>query len=192
MHAVINFARKTGDLASLSQTDMRVVALTLTFEREINGLAHLRNEPLPPPTVPAAKAPVQSSRTKEAAHRSPPRETIPTDAQHHEEKKHEEQEEAPGERIGEAKQQQEQQKDKEQQPQERQKEQEEDEGEEDDDEGGWITPDNIQEHLAAGGTFSALEPLQGPLLTFGVLSSMSSARMLSGEQRRVGSEVWGA
>ena len=43
--AVMEFARKTGDLQSLSPTDIRVIALAYTLEREIVGTDHLRTEP---------------------------------------------------------------------------------------------------------------------------------------------------
>ena len=43
--AVAAFARKTGDYRSLSVTDLKVLALAYTFEREMNGVAHLQIEP---------------------------------------------------------------------------------------------------------------------------------------------------
>ena len=47
MKAVMAFARKTGDYASLSAVDMRVIALTYTLEKEIKGsVEHLRTEPV--------------------------------------------------------------------------------------------------------------------------------------------------
>ena len=43
---VSDFARKTGDFYSLSITDIKVIALNYTFERELNkGVSHLRTEP---------------------------------------------------------------------------------------------------------------------------------------------------
>jgi len=45
---VISFAKKTGDYASLSVPDMKVIALTRMFEREHNGENHIRMAPLPP------------------------------------------------------------------------------------------------------------------------------------------------
>ena len=39
------FARKTGDLRSLSTTDIRVVALVYTLEKEFIGTDHIRTEP---------------------------------------------------------------------------------------------------------------------------------------------------
>jgi len=46
IHFVTEFARKTGDLQSLSRVDLRVLALTYMLEYEANGTAHLRSEPL--------------------------------------------------------------------------------------------------------------------------------------------------
>jgi len=42
---VVEFARKTGDLCSLSTTDIRVIALAYTLQRELVGTDHLRTEP---------------------------------------------------------------------------------------------------------------------------------------------------
>lgn len=44
--AVTAFARKTGDLGALSTVDLRVLALTWMLEKQFNGVAHLRTEPL--------------------------------------------------------------------------------------------------------------------------------------------------
>ncbi|KAI8816098.1 Nin one binding Zn-ribbon like-domain-containing protein [Fimicolochytrium jonesii] len=43
--AVVAFSKKTGDFASLSVTDMKVLALTWMLEKEARGTAHLRTEP---------------------------------------------------------------------------------------------------------------------------------------------------
>jgi RNA-binding protein NOB1 len=51
MRAVVAFAKKTGDYAVLSQTDLSVVALTYQYEEEVNGETWIRTEPgqkLPP------------------------------------------------------------------------------------------------------------------------------------------------
>lgn len=45
MRAVAAFARKTGDFASLSLTDLKLIALTYTLEMESTGGAHIRLEP---------------------------------------------------------------------------------------------------------------------------------------------------
>lgn len=43
---MIAFSKKTGDYASLSATDLKVLALTWALEREVNGsVEHLRTEP---------------------------------------------------------------------------------------------------------------------------------------------------
>ncbi|KAI8854565.1 Nin one binding Zn-ribbon like-domain-containing protein, partial [Chytridium lagenaria] len=44
--AVIAFAKKTGDFATLSVADLKVLALTYTLEKEQNGSEHIRIEPL--------------------------------------------------------------------------------------------------------------------------------------------------
>jgi len=43
--AVTEFAKKTGDLRSLSTTDIRLIALVYTLEKEHVGTDHLRTEP---------------------------------------------------------------------------------------------------------------------------------------------------
>lgn len=52
---VTSFARKTGDIAVLSATDIRVLALCLTLELEENGTWRVRDHPgqvlIPPPTT---------------------------------------------------------------------------------------------------------------------------------------------
>ena len=50
IEAVRTFARKTGDLARLSRTDLLLLALTHQLEVEANGASHLRTEPLKVPT----------------------------------------------------------------------------------------------------------------------------------------------
>lgn len=47
LKAVMDFSRKTGDFASLSAVDIRVLALTWTVENEVKGgVSHLRTEPM--------------------------------------------------------------------------------------------------------------------------------------------------
>lgn len=48
---VSEFAKKTGDFATLSITDMNVIALTHQLEKELVGTEHLRSEPLVARTV---------------------------------------------------------------------------------------------------------------------------------------------
>lgn len=42
---MVNFSKKTGDYASLSKTDLKVLALAYMLEKERNGVAHLKTEP---------------------------------------------------------------------------------------------------------------------------------------------------
>lgn len=44
---VISFARATGDLQSLSDVDLKLLALTYTLEAQSHGTAHLRTQPPP-------------------------------------------------------------------------------------------------------------------------------------------------
>ncbi|GLJ36547.1 hypothetical protein SUGI_0734430 [Cryptomeria japonica] len=44
---IISFARATGDLRSLSDVDIKLLALTYTLEAEVHGTAHLRTRPPP-------------------------------------------------------------------------------------------------------------------------------------------------
>jgi rRNA maturation endonuclease Nob1 len=46
MRAVAAFAKKTGDFAALSMTDLKLLALTYTFEVELCGEGHIRQEPV--------------------------------------------------------------------------------------------------------------------------------------------------
>lgn len=52
---VVAFAKKTGDYAVLSQTDMSVIALTCQYELEANGEKYVRSQPgekkAPPPSA---------------------------------------------------------------------------------------------------------------------------------------------
>jgi hypothetical protein len=58
---VVEFARKTGDIATLSPVDLKVLALTLTLERQLNGGVHVKGVPgeLRTITREAAGAPFQ-------------------------------------------------------------------------------------------------------------------------------------
>ncbi|KAG0561888.1 hypothetical protein KC19_9G100800 [Ceratodon purpureus] len=44
---VIQFAKATGDLQSLSEVDLKLIALAYTLESEIHGVSHLRKRPPP-------------------------------------------------------------------------------------------------------------------------------------------------
>jgi len=65
--AIVDFARKTGDLPSLSPVDIQVLALCYMYERERNGLKRIREEPpkriVPPSEKKTAVTPVSSSTT---------------------------------------------------------------------------------------------------------------------------------
>ncbi|KAF7810265.1 RNA-binding protein NOB1 [Senna tora] len=47
MNKVVKFARATGDLQTLSEVDLKLIALTYTLEAQIHGTNHLRD--IPPP-----------------------------------------------------------------------------------------------------------------------------------------------
>ncbi|XP_077241822.1 RNA-binding NOB1-like protein [Tasmannia lanceolata] len=54
---VINFARATGDLQTLSDVDLKLIALTYTLEAQIHGINHLRHSPPPLHVVNVKKLP---------------------------------------------------------------------------------------------------------------------------------------
>ncbi|KAF9609851.1 hypothetical protein IFM89_018836 [Coptis chinensis] len=47
LKTVVNFARATGDLQTLSDVDLKLIALTYTLEAQIHGTKHLRDTPPP-------------------------------------------------------------------------------------------------------------------------------------------------
>jgi len=54
---MVEFSKKTGDYVTLSKTDIKVLALTYTLEKELHGNTdHLRHEPLDKP-MPATEQP---------------------------------------------------------------------------------------------------------------------------------------
>lgn len=57
LRIISEFAKKTGDFATLSVTDLTVLALTYQLEKEKVGVAHLRDEPLVSKTVFSASKP---------------------------------------------------------------------------------------------------------------------------------------
>ncbi|KAF9156956.1 Nin1 binding protein [Actinomortierella ambigua] len=67
VRAVAAFARKTGDLAVLSATDLRVLALTYQLEVAANGTRRLRTEPVKSNTQGGSAKPQQPKRTKHKA-----------------------------------------------------------------------------------------------------------------------------
>lgn len=54
---VIKFARATGDLQTLSDVDLKLIALTYTLESQIHGTAHLRDIPPPIHTINVKRLP---------------------------------------------------------------------------------------------------------------------------------------
>ncbi|GER30576.1 RNA-binding protein nob1 [Striga asiatica] len=54
---VISFAKATGDLQTLSDVDLKLIALTYTLEAQIHGTQHLRNSPPPIHTVNVKRLP---------------------------------------------------------------------------------------------------------------------------------------
>ncbi|CAK9164968.1 unnamed protein product [Ilex paraguariensis] len=54
---VISFARATGDLQTLSDVDLKLIALTYTLEAQIHGIKHLRDRPPPIHTVNVKRLP---------------------------------------------------------------------------------------------------------------------------------------
>ncbi|KAG9324425.1 hypothetical protein KVV02_004445 [Mortierella alpina] len=68
VRAVAAFARKTGDYAVLSATDLRVLALTYQLEFEACGMKRIRAEPVRPNVHPGNKKPQAApKRTKHSA-----------------------------------------------------------------------------------------------------------------------------
>lgn len=54
---VINFARATGDLQTLSDVDLKLIALTYMLEAQIHGTKHIRDSPPPMHTVNVKRLP---------------------------------------------------------------------------------------------------------------------------------------
>ncbi|KAK0587551.1 hypothetical protein LWI29_024744 [Acer saccharum] len=57
LNKVIKFARATGDLQTLSDVDLKLIALTYTLEAQIHGTSHLRDTPPPVHTVNVKRLP---------------------------------------------------------------------------------------------------------------------------------------
>ncbi|XP_044477395.1 RNA-binding NOB1-like protein isoform X2 [Mangifera indica] len=57
LNKVIKFARATGDLQTLSDVDLKLIALTYTLEAQIHGTKHLRDAPPPVHTVNVKRLP---------------------------------------------------------------------------------------------------------------------------------------
>src|ERR1044072_1651689 len=54
---VVKFARATGDLQTLSDVDIKLIALTYTLEAQIHGTKHLRECPPPVQVVSVKRLP---------------------------------------------------------------------------------------------------------------------------------------
>ncbi|KAL5551680.1 hypothetical protein UlMin_001856 [Ulmus minor] len=57
LNKVIKFARATGDLQTLSDVDLKLIALTYTLEAQIHGIGHIRDCPPPIQTVNVKRLP---------------------------------------------------------------------------------------------------------------------------------------
>ncbi|KAJ6705590.1 hypothetical protein OIU79_010306 [Salix purpurea] len=57
LNKVIKFARATGDLQTLSDVDLKLIALTYTLETQLHGTKHIRDEPPPVHTVKVKRLP---------------------------------------------------------------------------------------------------------------------------------------
>merc|ERR1712071_266037 len=166
IHFVMEFAKKTGDYASLSATDIEVMALTYQLEIEANGQEHLNKEPKFKKTLTmGSKPPPSDSKVEKVAgffmpkidqveelteqveeitlkpNETPDKENQITGSDEHDNKQvvneNEGKEEEKEEEDGEQEEGIEEDREGE--------EEEEEEEEEDDDDDGWITPGNIQQ-----------------------------------------------
>jgi len=63
LFSVTEFSKKTGDYASLSATDLKVLALTYMLEKVNNGVGHLRIEPVMSKTTVMTSRSDASSKT---------------------------------------------------------------------------------------------------------------------------------
>jgi len=157
--AVVDFSKKTGDFYGLSNTDIKILALTLTLEREVNGIEHIRTEPL-----------LQASKKSEPSSQSDNSSIASNEETKEELNEHKDEEEV----------EEEQQEEEEEQEQEQQKEEEKVDNpltqqspqqptssrRDDDDEGGWITPENIKQvKLKTQGEFETLEHVKVGCIT---------------------------
>ncbi|CAO3665886.1 unnamed protein product [Umbelopsis vinacea] len=67
MKAVVDFSRKTGDFATLSVVDLKVLALTYMLEVQANGTIRLRTEPVKTKVNKKPHQPIQVEETEETA-----------------------------------------------------------------------------------------------------------------------------
>ena len=133
--SVTEFSKKTGDYASLSATDMKVLALAYQLEVEANGVEHIKTEPTIKKSVVVGAQPQASEKVEKiAGFFMPKADEVDTLAEQVADVKvNEEPIENPAtekEHLNDS-------------DFSDDSEQSEEEEEEDDDEGGWITPGNI-------------------------------------------------
>jgi len=67
LKAVASFARKIGEIASLSRVDLKLLALTYMFESEVNGTDHIKTEPLSAPRMVEQSNEISTSEQKQAS-----------------------------------------------------------------------------------------------------------------------------
>ncbi|KAL9649371.1 hypothetical protein ABK040_016198 [Willaertia magna] len=143
IQTVARYAKKTGDFANLSSTDLGVLALTLRIELELHGNKNIKPEPQAIPITGYFKCPnplpysvldekLKKKRQQEAFGKDGKEpEEIPEEEENNEENNEEENEENVEENNGE------------EENNNNEEEQDEEEEEEDDD---WITPENIKDY----------------------------------------------
>lgn len=152
------FCKKTGDYATLSATDIKVLALTYQLEVEANGKEHLKTEPKIKKTVVVGPRPPGSENTEKVAGFYMPKQTevdelankvaetsIDSTRPTSNDEAVQKTTEAPEQQTT----QESDQDDEEYSDVDSAEEGGEDEEEEDDDEDGWITPGNI-DHVKKG------------------------------------------
>uniref|UniRef100_A0A2M4BNY2 RNA-binding protein NOB1 n=1 Tax=Anopheles marajoara TaxID=58244 RepID=A0A2M4BNY2_9DIPT len=169
---VVAFAKKTGDFASLSMVDLKVIALTYELETIHVGKEHLREEPKAAVTIATATKPsvLQGTELTKGFYVPAKGKASRQDSQSSEQERGDSEEEADGEEEHseatpeitdelcegvlkkvsideEASDSEDQSADEEEGDEEEQEDDEEEEEEdvEEDDDGGWITPSNIQQ-----------------------------------------------
>lgn len=137
------FAKKTGDYASLSATDIKVLALTYQLEVEVNGSEHLKTEPQMKKNIVVGPRPPGPEKVEKIAGFHMPKVADPEVKELTEQvDKVAIEEEKTNEGVSEAATAQE---DEEEYSDVESGEEEEEEEEEDDDDDGWITPGNIEQ-----------------------------------------------
>lgn len=132
--AVTSFARQTGDLAVLSQEDLRICALALTTQLQLDGYDHVRpalGRPSPAEARQKLRADQRRARRHAKKQASGPSQTQKAQAAQEDapEKVHQEDDEGEWQQVGSSN-------------------KKDNTGDSDSDAGDWITPDNIKQHKA--------------------------------------------